>query len=165
MKFIKHILVWLLWLGIIFSLNFSFAKALWTGNMNIVNPEPHDDTPSVGSGELSGENLISDGWESFMGKLKWIIHVPSPSDYETKLWYTVKLIQIAINRLLGILSFIALIYLLYCGFLIFSSWSDDKNVQKGKKWISIAAIALAWIWLSWLVSAMLRFIKLVSNSQ
>ena len=55
--------------------------------------------------------------------------------------------------------------MIYCGFLVFSSGSDDKNASKGKKWISTAAIALTGIGLSWLIiSAMIRFIQRISTT-
>ena len=167
MKFIKHLLTWLLWLWIIFSLNFSYTQWLGTGNINIVNPNPEEDKPSFSWEDISNNTgLIAWAWQTFTDKLNWIIHIPSPSEYETTLWYVMRLIQVAINRLLWILSFIALIYLLYCGFLVFSSWADDKNAQKGKKWITTAAIALAWIGLSWLIiSAMIRLITNVTNAK
>lgn len=108
---------------------------------------------------------INEWWATFSNKLEWILHLPQKDDYTTSLGYITSLIQISINWLLWILAFIALVYMLYCGFLVFSSGSDDKNASKGKKWISTAAIALAWIGISWLIiSAMIRFINLISNA-
>ena len=98
-------------------------------------------------------------------KTLWIIHLPQPENYTTSLGYVMALIQIAINWTLWILAFIALIFLLYCGFLIFSAGTDDKSASKGKSWIKTAAIALSGIGLSWLIiSAMLRFINNIAAS-
>ena len=97
-------------------------------------------------------------------RFEWILQFPERPDYTTSLWYALSLIQISINWILGILATISLTYMLYCWFLVFSSWADDKNASKGRKWISTAAIALAWIGLSWLVvSAMIWFISNVSQ--
>ena len=164
MKLIKKFLSLILWIGIIFSLNFSLTQWLWTGNMNIVSDNPLHD-PKI-EWEHIPDNPTNNWWRSFNDKLNWIIKIPSPSDYETSLWYTMRLIQIAINRLLWMLSFVALVYMLYCWFLVFSSWSGDTNAKKGKKWITTAATALAGIWLSRLIiSAMIRLITNVANAK
>ena len=93
-------------------------------------------------------------------KSVWILHLPQPDTYETKLWYTLALIQIAVNWILGMLAVVSLVYILYCWFLVLSSWSEDKNASKWKSWIKNAAIAIAWIGLSWLIiSAMIWFIN------
>ena len=118
------------------------------------------------SPQIEGEEIekINSWWKTFSDKLEWILQIPQKGDYTTSLWYVTTLIQVIINWLLWILSFVALVYMLYSGFLVFSSGSDDKNASKGKKWISTAAIALAWIWLSWLIiSAMIRFISNIAS--
>ena len=118
------------------------------------------------SPQIEGEEIekINEWWKTFSDKLGWILQLPQKEDYTTSLWYVTTLIQVLINWLLWILSFVALVYMLYNGFLVFSSGSDDKNASKGKKWISTAAIALAWIWLSWLIiSAMIRFINNIAS--
>ena len=120
-------------------------------------------TPAVDYEVLSGR--IDEGAHKFTDHLEWVLIPYEETEYEDKLWYITSLIQIAINWLLWILAFVALVYMLYCGFLVFSSGADDKNATKGKKWISTAAIALAWIGLSWLIiSAMIRFINLISSN-
>ena len=149
------LVVWLL----IAILNFSNARiSIW--EKEPVKPEVID--PIISWNDVSG-NI--DKWSNGLTTtLQWIIQFPERTDYTTPLWYALKLIQVSINWILGILATVALVYMLYCWFLVFSSWADDKNSQKGRKWISTAAIALAWIWLSWLiVSVMIRFINLVTK--
>lgn len=97
-------------------------------------------------------------------KLKWILTPEAPEEYDTSLWYAMQLIQITINWLLWILAFISLIYTLYCGYLIFSSGADEWAAKKWKTGIKTTAIALAWIWLSWLIiSAMTRFVQNIAE--
>ena len=158
MSKIKKILVAIFGIISIFSLSFwQWLKNLW----------PENPTFDGGSEpEMWGQWIddINQWSKTFTDKLGWILHLPQKDDYPTSLWYVMALIQISVNRLLWILAFIALVYMLYCGFLVFSSWSDDKTAAKGKKWISTAAIALAWIWISWLIiSAIIRFINNISN--
>lgn len=122
-------------------------------------------TPKMSGDEISGEDPISSGSKIMWDKSVWIIHLPRVTDYNTELWYFLALIKIAINWILGILASVALVYMLYCWFLVLSSWSDDKNVSKGKKWIRTAAVAIAWIWLAWLIiSAMIWFIRVITKA-
>ena len=153
MRFIKNIWISLLGLSL-FALNFGYCLPKWSPKTEYFNP---DSTPF-----MSGDKIedINEWWKTFSERLEWILSIPQKDKYSTSLWYVTTLIQVIINWLLWILSFVALVYMLYCGFLVLSSGSDDKNASKGKKWISTAAIALAWIGLSWLIiSAMIRFIN------
>ena len=156
--------IWLFLLGIMIPFWLCFQYVQW-GTLRTWDPKlPEMDTDSTTKiDNIPTENI--DQWSHRMSeKTKWILHLPEPNDYDTWLWYVIALIQIAINWLLGMLAVIALVYILYCGFLILSSWSDDKNVSKGKKWISNAAVAIAGIGLSWLViSAMIWFINIISR--
>ena len=162
MNKIKKLLASLVWILIIFVLNVGY-NAEWLSHPGGQERKPEVHTWKF-SWEILGENPTAEGWHKLSELLNWIIHIPQPNEFETKLWYVMKLIQIAVNRLLWILSLVALIYMLYCWFLVFSSWSGDKNAQKGKKWIGTAATALAWIWLSWLIiSIMIRFITNIAN--
>ena len=156
--------MWIFMIMMTFVLNL-FSGILTYANLNAWDPiRSHwndDSTPVV-----SGNNVeeISQWSNSFSERLKWIVYLPEPWNYSTSLWYAIALIQLLVNRILWMLAFIALIYMLYCGFLVLSAWSDDGNAGKGKKWISNAAIALAWIWLSWLiVSVIIWFIRLVAD--
>lgn len=159
MKFIKKI--WILAFSIIslLSLNFGacYVRTPW--------PTPKafswDSTPIM-SGEVV-DNVNSWAY-TFSDRLKWIVKIPQKGEYSNSLLYVTTLIQVLINWLLWIWSFVALVYLLYCGFLVLSSGTNDKNASKGKKWISTAAIALVWIWLSWLIiSVMLWFINGITS--
>ena len=158
MKIIKQL--WIIAFSIVsvFVINLWYCLPTW---QPIQTPFEAESSPIIDDKEI--EN-INEWWKTFSDKLEWILRLPQKNDYATSLWYVTSLIQISINWLLWILAFVALVYMLYCGFLVFSSWSDDKNASKGKKWISTAAIALAWIWLSWLIiSAMIRFINIIAS--
>lgn len=120
-----------------------------------------DSTPKVDDDKIIN---INSWWKTFSDKLGWILHIPQKDDYSTSLWYVISLVQITINWLLWLLASVVLIYMLYYGFLVLSAWSDDKNVSKGKKWISNATITIVGIGLSWLViSAIIRFINMISK--
>ena len=162
MKKFYKVCIFILALLLISPINFSSARyRFWTDKDVQI-----DTTPRVNSGVESREMTDMDQSSYLLSeKLDGILKLPQKQNYSTSLGYVLSLIKIAINWILWILSFVALVYMLYCWFLIFSSWSTDKNSQKGKKWISTAAIALAWIGLSWLiVSAMIWFITILSKA-
>lgn len=160
--------IWLFLLGIIAIFGFNLQITQWLRDWY---PRDHQktyfsqekDRPSdwkVDDEEIDKIDSLSQ-WRKVVDNMDWwIINVDRPDEYKTGLWYALTLIQIAINRILGMLSTVTLVYLIYNGFLVFSAWFDNKNAEKWKKWIRTAAIALAWIALSWLIiSLMLRLIK------
>lgn len=159
-KICVYLLIWLL----VFLPSFSSARSLSLQNAWVTRPTPEVNDPAIDNWNINGEIIE---WNTNQAdKLHWILHFKykQKSEYATNLWYALSLIQITINWILWMLSFVALVYMLYCWFLVFSSWSEDKNAQKGKKGISTAAIALAWIALSWMiVSIMLWFINIFTN--
>ena len=151
-------------------LGFNYQYAQW------LNTRDHDGTfwtqgderPSnwiIDGTWVDDENSISQSTKITSDKSIWILHLPRSDDYDTRLWYLLAIIQIAVNWILWILAFIALIYMLYNWFLVLSAWSDDKNVSKWKKWVKTAAIAIIWIWIARLiVSAMIWFIRVITVS-
>ena len=158
MKILKKI--WLLLVGFVLIGSLNFVNALPDGQpVKDSKYTTHDG--KIWDVNVSAENDPIAAWSNITSqKVSGIIQLPQPENYQTSLWYAMALIQIAINWLLWMLASIALVYMLYCGFLIFLPWSDDKNTDKGKKWIKTAAIAIAWIGLSWLIiSAMIWFIN------
>ena len=67
-----------------------------------------------------------------------------------------------INNALGMLALIALVYLIYHGFLILTAAGDETQFKNGLKGIKFAAIAIAGIWASRLiVSWIFRLIALI----
>ena len=164
MQKFKKIWLFLLMSMIFFWTNLQYAQ-WWLpvrdhNNNNWSQNEVRISDPTVNEEWISETHSIW-SWSWVMSeKSIWILHLPQPEEYETWLWYTLALIQIAINWTLWILSLITLIYIIYNWFLILTSWSDSKNAAKWKKWIGTAAIAIAWIALSWLIiSIILRLIR------
>ena len=160
MKILKKIWLLLAWFAVLLWVNFGFSKLI--GNTpEYISTDHGNDDPIVSGNTIDNHESINQWSNTLSNKLNWIIHIPQSNEYETSLWYIIKLVQFTINRLLWILSFIALVYIIYNGFLIFISGSEDKNASKGKKWILTGAIAIAWIGLSWLIIS--AIIWLISN--
>lgn len=160
MKYFKQI--WIISFNIVAVLLLSFGFCWLKTPGPLQDPFIEDSSPKIDNQEIED---IDEWSRKFSDKLEWILQLPQKENYSTSLWYVTSLIQITINWLLATLASVVLIYMLYCWFLILSSWSDDKNASKGKKWISNAVITIAGIGLSWLViSAMIWFINLISKT-
>ena len=161
--------IWLFLLGIItvFWFNFQFVQWLPIRDSTKVIYGQREERPTNPAIDETGINNTDPTWQwskIIWDKTLWILHLPQANNYETELWYFLALIKIAVNWILWILAFVVLIYLLYCGFQVLSAWDDDKWVSAWTKWIKKAAIAIAWIWLSWLIiSAMIRFINNIAS--
>lgn len=67
-------------------------------------------------------------------------------------------IRVAINWVLGLLSFIALCLCLWGGFQMMTSGGDSKKYENGLNILKWAAIGLAIIALSWLIVSLIFFI-------
>lgn len=79
----------------------------------------------------------------------WIISNDNEiATHEIALNKTLQIIKNIINYALGLVSLIALIYLLFHWFMIVTAAWDEARYKKWLAWIKYAAIALAWIWLS-----------------
>lgn len=74
--------------------------------------------------------------------------ISSHADAKTQ---TLRIINNMINYALGLLSFIALVYLIYHGFIILTAAGDDAKYKEGMKWIRYAVIAIGGIGLSWIL--------------
>ncbi len=67
-----------------------------------------------------------------------------------------------INYALGMVALVALVYLIYHGFIILTAAGDETKYKEGLKWIKFAAIAMVGIGASWLiVSSIFRLIALM----
>ena len=161
MKKICGILACLFIWFLIFVPNFSDARSIFKQPDWYQHQEQKVDPAKLDDDEMSS---IEEWIHYENSKQEWVLQFPQKENYSTTLWYAIRLIQVSINRALWILATVALIYMLYCWFLVLSSWADGKNAQNGKKWIKTAAIALAWIGLAWLiVSVMIRFITMLTS--
>ncbi|MFZ2150869.1 MAG: pilin [Candidatus Absconditicoccaceae bacterium] len=79
-------------------------------------------------------------------------------DHGTAMNSTMAIIKNIINYALGLVSVIALVYLIYHGFLMVTAAGDDTQYKKGMKGLKFAAIALVGIGLSWLVISFIFWI-------
>lgn len=92
-------------------------------------------------------------------KIKWITNVDEEikthNQAESKV---MQIIQNIINYALWLLSLIALVYIIYHGFIILTAAGDDTQYKKWLKWIKFATIAIWWIWLSWIIVSFIFYV-------
>ena len=80
-------------------------------------------------------------------------------DHLTAKTKTLDIIKNLINYALGLLSLVALAYMIYHGIIILTAAGDDTKYKEWLKWVKYAAIALIWVWLSRIfVSSIFRLI-------
>jgi hypothetical protein len=73
-------------------------------------------------------------------------------------WLVSSVIQTAVNRVLGILALIALLILLYAGFLMLTAAGDDDRYNKWFTILKQVALWLVMIWLAWLIVSMIFYL-------
>lgn len=95
-------------------------------------------------------NIISP--VSWTGTLSGVLGVGDKiSSHQNAQSKTMDVIKNMINYALWMLALVALVYLIYHGFLILTAAGDDTQYKKGLSGIKYAAIAIAGIGASWLV--------------
>ena len=113
----------------------------------------------IGTTMISNADFVLDGWNYVSWYNVVWTHSGSQTSWDARLIDTVKR---AVNRVLGILSLIALILCLRGWFqMLIAAW-DDWKVKTWKKILTQAAIWLAVIWLSWLFVTFIFY--LINNS-
>lgn len=125
----------ILWLGI--------ASFISVGSLAITNAQNawgFDDTSGFGTNA---------------GNTAWVGVVWEGTDQGGGLIDTIKSF---INWMLGLLSLIALVVLLYGGFQMVTAAGDDAKYKSGFTILKQAGIGLAVIWLSWFVVSIIFWI-------
>jgi len=100
---------------------------------------------------------------SWVGVLSGVVWIGDPiSSHQNAQSKVMDVIKNMINYALWMLTLIALVYLIYHGFLILTASGDDTQYKKGLAGIKYAAIAIAGIGASWLIiSAIFWLIALI----
>lgn len=121
-------------------LGLGIAWVLWLGSIAMVNAQNFDDTAGFGTnaGNTAGLGVV---WE-WVDQGGWLINT----------------IKSFINWMLGLLSLIALIILLYGGFKMVTAAGDETKYKDGFKVMKQAGIWLAVIGLSWFVVSIIFWV-------
>lgn len=113
-------------------------------------------------------NLLDAVWLAPDNNLRqWMYNVAQFTDNIMNDWIsssgearndTMTLIRNITNFLLWILSFIVLVYVLYCWVIALTAWSNDEQYKKWLNWIKFSFLALWWIWFSWLIVSFILYL-------
>ncbi len=79
-----------------------------------------------------------------------VLEAEKITEHKTAMDNTLNLIKRTINYLLWFMWLVALVYLIYHWFLILTAGDDDAQYKKWLKSMKYAAIAIWWVWISWL---------------
>jgi len=103
--------------------------------------------------------IDSDATTKWIWELWWIIWVNNKIDnHQTAKNQTLSIVKSIINYALGLVSLVALVYMIYHGVLILTAWGEETQYKKWLKWIQFAAIALIGIWASRLIISFIFWI-------
>ncbi len=105
---------------------------------------------------ISNENTAEDSDEN--KTINWVLK----NDSQIKNFWEAKktvldVIKQFVNYFIYLLSFVALVYLLYHGFIMLTA-KDDTKYNEWMKWIKYAWIALAGIWLSYFIVSFIFYL-------
>lgn len=97
-------------------------------------------------------------------KISSILETDKITKHKTAMDNTLDLVKKTINYLLWFLWLVALLFMIYHGFLMLTAAGDDAQYKKWLKSIKYAAIAIWWIWISrlfvsfvfWLISTFIK---------
>ncbi len=97
-------------------------------------------------------------WQYRVGsEVDWIDN-PQIDDSDKAQEETLEYVENVVNYFLGLVWFIALIYLLYHGFLMVTSAGEDDRYKKWWQWVKYWLIAVIWIGISWLIVSLIIYL-------
>jgi len=104
--------------------------------------------------------VINDGeWEQ---DVKWVLDIGEIETHAEAKSSVLNIIKNIINYALAMVSLVALVYLIYHGFLMVTAAWNDEQFKKGLKWIKYATIALIGIGVSrFVISFVFYIIRLI----
>ncbi len=149
--------------AIIGMLSIGFGQMIVPDSENYIlneNDQQVVDTKGIQDPLRDGAYIItqSETWE-LLGIVSSDDKITSHQNAQTK---TMDIVKKIINYALWMIAFIALVYLIYHGFLIVTASGDDTQYKKGLSGVKFAAIAMAGVGASWfIVSAIFWLIALL----
>ena len=141
MKNLKYFIVLLL-------LSFSFVSGVSAGFFdNFIG----NGAPDIRYCDQPGECDLQSGVDYIKNSLTGVETERSFSQY----------IQDIVIYLIGFISLIAVLYIIYAGFMILTWNGEDEKIKKSKQTILYVVIGIAVIWLAWPLTQLI--INIVSN--
>jgi len=133
--------------------------------------QPEDTFPGVDNDTILtrwaayGEPVVSDNvdagfewwWELIVDGIDGI-YTDGVIDNETAWVKATNLMKWFLNYVLWLIGLVAMLYLLYHGFLALTAWSDDDQRKKWIAGIKYAAIAIVWLAVAWFIISLILFV-------
>lgn len=86
-------------------------------------------------------------------------------DSESAFKRTTDYIKWLMNYFLALAWLVALIYLMYHGFIAVTAWGDQEKLKKWMSGVRYAVIAIIWIWVAWFfISIIFWLINLLAEN-
>lgn len=151
MKLIKTAIItiiWIIWMFWAAWICNSQLEIPWESTIFSSNQDQYIDANGISNPIRDGAYAAIQSPDS-ENEVDWIQGVNKKiEDHNTAKERTLAIIKNLINYALGLLSLVALIYIIYHGIMIMTAAWDDAKYKEWLKWVKFAAIALVWIWLS-----------------
>lgn len=155
---IKRIIgcLWILSLLGFLSYSACYAKPIkWLVTTDITSTLTQDstkiiDTSSIKDNPITAWSNAAVGKSSLKGKIEWLISIPT-TNYNTILGWVLAKIQNFVNRSLGLLALLCVIYLVYNGVMLLIKFDDEKSQSEALNSIKTVAWVIWWIWLTWFI--------------
>ncbi len=161
--FVLLFVIFGMWMTVLAQMSMDGYEGNLEDNFNIYTP----DLESTINTDVTSNQDISDPLRQWAyhvvnaqgeseNKLDGIIDVDNEiTDHSTAKAETMQLIKRGVNYALGLASLVALVFLLYHGFLMVTAAGDDGQYKKGLKGLKTAMIALFGMGLSWFIVSMI----------
>ena len=115
----------------------------------------------VGEEIINSEKALRDGSYTLSEGVEGIYNDTKLEDTGTSREKNANYIKGYINYFLGITGLIALLYLLYHGFMAVTAWTDEDQLKKGMEWVKYAGMAILGIAVAWFVVSGLFWLSFI----
>jgi len=133
-------------------------STIYNNNINkTVNTDKIDD-PLRWWSYMIISNKETKGDNDNENSIKWIVDIWEISDHGSAQLSVLNIIKSMINYFLWLTGLVALVYLLYHGFLMVTASGDDTQYKKWLKWIKYAIIAIVGLWTSFFIISLIFFL-------
>lgn len=143
--------------------NITSAQSISTQKDKFTDPNYNKAEKVLNTNDLT--NPIRQGTTSLWSGVENIIFEQPIGTSQEATNQTLAFARNLINYALAMVSLVALVYMLYHGFLVFSAAGDNNQYKKGLTWVKYALYALLWMWISrFIISMIYRVLGIITNT-
>lgn len=132
------------------------------GNNKVITKDIND---VVGKEIIDSEKVLRDGSYTLSDGVKGIYNDTKLEDTGTSREKTANYVKGLINYFLSLAGLVALLYLLYHGFLAVTAGTDEDQLKKGMQGVRYAGMAIIWVGVArFLVSGILWLTFIITEN-